>query len=136
MYIHWRLYKVHRQWKYHIHWWLYKVHCQCKACIYTGGCIKYTASGNIIYTGGCIKYTASGNIQKALRWWHTEIYTAGFSYSTPMKKIGGPALTNRQCKYIYTGGSLNRTVSVKDVFTLAALLSKLPVEISYTVAAV
>jgi hypothetical protein len=31
----------------------------------------------------------------------------GFSYSTPMKKIGSPALTNRQCKYIYTGGSLN-----------------------------
>jgi hypothetical protein len=59
-----------------------------------------------------------------------------FQLQHATKKTGGRALTNRQCKYIYTGGSLNRTVSVKDVFTLAALLSKPPVEISYTLAVV
>jgi hypothetical protein len=52
-----------------------------------------------------------------------------------VKKTGGPALTNRQYKYIYTDGSLNRIVSAKDAFTLAAILSKPPVEISYTLAA-
>jgi hypothetical protein len=33
--------------------------------------------------------------------------TIGFSYNTPVKKTGGSALRIRQCKYIYTGGSLN-----------------------------
>jgi hypothetical protein len=59
-----------------------------------------------------------------------------FQLQHASEKIGGLALTNRQCKYIYTGGSLNRTVSVKDVFTLATLLSKPSVEISYTLAAI
>jgi hypothetical protein len=54
-------------------------------------------------------------------WW--------FQLQDASEKTGGPALTNRQCKYIYIGGSLNITVSVKDVFTLVALLSKPPVEI-------
>jgi hypothetical protein len=70
------------------------------------------------------------------RWQHVEIYTGDFSYNTPVKKTGEPALTNRQCKYIYTGGSLNRTASVKDAFTVAAILSKPPMEISYTLAVV
>jgi hypothetical protein len=74
--------------------------------------------------------------KRALRWRHAEIYTGGFSYSTPVEKTGGPALMNRQCKYIYTGGCIKYTVSVKDVFTLAALLIKPLVEISYTLVAV
>jgi hypothetical protein len=37
-------------------------------------------------------------------------------------------------KYIYTGGSLNRTVSENNVFTLVVLLSKPLLEISYTLA--
>jgi hypothetical protein len=63
-------------------------------------------------------------------------YTDRFQLQHASEKTGVPALTNRQCKYIYTGGSLNRTVSVKDVFTLATLLSKPPVEISYTLVVV
>jgi hypothetical protein len=59
-----------------------------------------------------------------------------FQLQHDSEKTGGPVLTNRQCKYIYTDGSLNRTVSVKDAFTLAAILSKPPVEISYTLTAI
>jgi hypothetical protein len=69
------------------------------------------------------------NRKRALRWRHAEIYTGGFSYNTPVKKTGGPALTDRQCKYIYTGGSLNRTICGRDQFPLAAVLSTPPVKI-------
>jgi hypothetical protein len=59
-----------------------------------------------------------------------------FQLQHASEKTGGPALRNRQCKYIYiyTSGSFNWTVSEKDVFTLAAVLSTPPVETSYTLA--